>query len=100
MKLLLENIKWTTDLGNAFMTQQADVMEAVVEQANPQVVYVPSYNPTVVYGVPHPAYAYPPVSYPPTGCAAAGMAISFGVERWLGLSLRMGRYGCALTFAV
>ena len=31
----------------------------VVEQANPQVVYVPSYNPTVVYGAP--VYPYPPI---------------------------------------
>ena len=49
----------------------------VVEQANPQVVYVPSYNPTVVYGAP--VYAYPPIAYPPPGYYAAGMAISFGV---------------------
>src|SRR5450432_4234681 len=28
-KLLSENIKWTTDLGNAFLAQQADVMDAV-----------------------------------------------------------------------
>src|SRR5262252_2061107 len=85
VKRLSENIKWTTDLGNAFLAQQSDVMEAVqrmrkkaqdtgnlksseqqkvetkvieskptiiIEQANPQVVYVPSYNPTVVYGAP------------------------------------------------
>ena len=49
----------------------------MVEQANPQVVYVPSYNPTVVYGAP--VYAYPPIAYPPPGYYAAGMAISFGV---------------------
>ena len=110
VKLLSENIKWTTDLGNAFLAQQNDVMDAVqrmrkkaqdagnlksseqqkvetkvveskqvivVQQANPEVVYVPSYNPTVVYGAP--VYAYPPISYPPPGYYAAGMAISFGV---------------------
>ncbi len=110
VKLLAENIKWTTDLGNVFLAQQNDVMDAVqrmrkkaqdagnlksteqvkvetktvesqpiivVEQANPQVVYVPSYNPTVVYGPP--VYAYPPIAYPPPGYYAAGMAISFGV---------------------
>jgi uncharacterized protein DUF3300 len=110
VKLLAENIKWTTDLGNAFLAQQNDVMAAVqrmrkkakdagnlksteqvkvetqtvdsqpvivVQQANPQVVYVPSYNPTVVYGAP--VYAYPPIAYPPPGYYAAGMAISFGV---------------------
>src|SRR5580704_6837326 len=29
IKLLSENIKWTTDLGNAFLAQQKDVMDAV-----------------------------------------------------------------------
>lgn len=110
VKLLSEDIKWTTDLGNAFLAQQSDVMDAVqrmrakaqgqgnlksnqqvkvetqtveskkvivVQQADPQVVYVPSYNPTVVYGAP--VYPYPPITYPPPGYYAAGMAISFGV---------------------
>lgn len=48
-----------------------------IQPANPQVVYVPSYNPTVVYG--SPVYAYPPVSYPPPGAYVATAAISFGV---------------------
>jgi Protein of unknown function (DUF3300) len=110
VKRLADDIQWTTDLGNAFLAQQSDVMDAVqrmrkkaqdkgnlksteqqkvetkviesktvivVEQANPQVVYVPTYNPTVVYGPP--VYPYPPVYYPPPGYYAAGMAISFGV---------------------
>jgi len=110
VKRLTDDIQWATDLGNAFLAQQNDVMDAVqrmrkkaqdkgnlksseqlkvetkvvenqsvivVEQANPQVVYVPSYNPTVVYGPP--AYPYPPVTYPPPGYYAAGMALSFGV---------------------
>jgi Protein of unknown function (DUF3300) len=110
VKRLADDIQWTTDLGNAFLAQQADVMEAVqrmrakakgqgnlksneqmkvetkvveskqvivIEQASPQVVYVPSYNPTVVYGPP--VYPYPPVTYPPPGYYAAGMALSFGV---------------------
>jgi hypothetical protein len=122
-KLLSENIKWTTDLGNAFLAQQADVMDAVqrmrkkakdggnlqtteqqkvetkvieqktvivVEQANPQVVYVPTYNPTVVYGPP--IYAYPPIVYPPP---YAGMAISFGVGIAIGAAFSGGwGYGC------
>src|SRR5437868_6897077 len=78
------NVQWTTDLGNAFLAQQSDVMDAVqrmrgkaeskgtlktsaqqtvqtktveggkqvivVEPAQPDVVYVPSYDPEVVYG--------------------------------------------------
>src|SRR6516164_6527537 len=115
VKRLANDIQWTTDLGNAFLAQQNDVMDAVqrmrkkaqdkgnlkpseqqkvetkvieskptiiIEQANPQVVYVPSYNPTVVYGAP--AYPYPPVYYPPPGYYAAGMAISFGVGMMMG----------------
>jgi len=110
VKQMAENITWTTDLGNAFLAQQSDVMDAVqrmrkkakdggnlksseqqkvetkvvhsqevivIEQASPEVVYVPSYNPTVVYGAA--AYPYPPIAYPPPGYYAAGMAISFGV---------------------
>ena len=115
VKQLAENIKWTTDLGNAFLAQQADVMDAVqrmrakakgkgnlktteqqtvetkviekkevivIEPAKTEVVYVPSYNPTVVYG--DPFYPYPPIYYPPAGYYAAGMALSFGVGVALG----------------
>jgi hypothetical protein len=110
VKTLTDNIRWTTNLGNAFLAQQADVMDAVqrmrqkaqakgtlksteqqavqtqsvdgnqvvvIEQANPQVVYVPSYDPATVYGPPE--YPYPSFSYPSAGYYAAGAAISFGV---------------------
>ena len=110
VKRLADDVQWTTDLGNAFLAQQSDVMDAiqrmrqkaqqnnqlqsnpevrvetqvvenrsviVVEPASPEVVYVPSYNPTVVYGAP--VYPYPPIYYPPVGAYAAGMAISWGV---------------------
>ena len=47
-----------------------------IEPANPQVVYVPTYNPTVVYGAwPYPTY--PPYAYYPPGYAAATAAFSF-----------------------
>ena len=98
VKRLGDDIQWTTDLGNAFLAQQSDVMDAVqrmrkkasdagnlktteqqkvttqvvetkevivIQQANPQVVYVPAYNPVVVYGPP--IYPYPPIYYPPPG---------------------------------
>jgi len=126
LKQLADNIKWTTDLGNAFLAQQADVMDAVqrmrvkakdagnlksteqqkvetkvvesktvvvIEQANPEVVYVPSYNPVVVYGPP--VYPYPPIAYPPVGYYAAGMAISFGIGVAMGAAWGGGwGYGC------
>lgn len=125
VKRLADDIKWTTDLGNAFLAQQSDVMDSVqrmrvkakdqgnlkstkeqkvetkaveqttdttqvvqkkevivIEQTNPQVVYVPTYNPVVVYGPP--VYPYPPIYYPPPGYYAAGMAISFGVGMAMG----------------
>ena len=97
VKRLADDIQWTTELGNAFLAQQADVMDAVqadaqegegqgrprprtssrrsrrrssrsktvivVQPTNPEVIYVPTYSPTVVYGPP--VYPYPPIYYPP-----------------------------------
>ena len=126
VKRLSEDITWTTDLGNAFLAQQSDVMDAVqrmrkkaegtgnlksneqqkvetkvvenkqvivIEQAQPEVVYVPSYNPTVVYGAA--PYPYPPLYYPPPGYYAAGMAISFGLGVAMGAAWGGGwGWGC------
>jgi hypothetical protein len=58
----------------------------VIQPADPQVVYVPTYNPTVVYGSwPYPAY--PPYSYYPPGYAAAASVVSFGVGMAVGAAL-------------
>jgi hypothetical protein len=126
LKRLTDDIQWATDLGNAFLAQQSDVMEAiqrmrakaegkgnlksneqmkvetkvvesksviVIEQAKPEVVYVPSYDPVVVYGAP--VYPYPPIYYPPPGYYAAGMAISFGVGMMVGAAINGGwGWGC------
>ncbi len=80
-----KNLDWTTQLGNAYYNQPQDVMSAVqvmrqraydagnlktdqqiavqyqpnnivIAPANPTVVYVPYYNPWVVYGAPIVAY--------------------------------------------
>jgi hypothetical protein len=57
-----------------------------IEPANPQVVYVPSYNPTVVYGAwPYPAYP-PYYPYPP-GYAFGAAALSFGVGMAVGAAV-------------
>jgi hypothetical protein len=75
----------------------------VIQPANPQVVYVPSYNPSVVYGTwPYPAYppVYypPPASYYPGAALASGMAFAAGVAvvgslwGWAGASWGYG--GC------
>lgn len=125
IKRLADDIQWTTDLGNAFLAQQKDVMDAVqrmrakaqakgnlssnqqqtvqtktvenqpvivIEQANPQVVSVPSYNPTVVYGPP--PYPYPPVYYPPPP-PPGSLAISFGIGMAMGAAMGGAwGYGC------
>ena len=60
----------------------------VIEQANPQTVYVPSYDPEVVYGPP--AYPYYPYTYPgyyPGMGLAWGTGIMIGagiVNNWWG----------------
>jgi hypothetical protein len=109
VKRLGDDIQWTADLGNAFLAQPNDVMDAVqrmrkkasdtgnlktseqlkvttqvvqtkevivIQQADPKVIYVPAYNPVVVYGAP--IYPYPPIYYPPPYYYGA-MAIGFGV---------------------
>jgi hypothetical protein len=127
VKRLTDDIQWTTDLGNAFLAQQGDVMDAVqrmrkkaqdtgalqsnaqqrvetqvveektvvvIEQADPEVVYVPSYAPEYVYGPP--VYPYPPIYYPsyPAGVVAAS-AISFGVGWAMGAAWGGGwGWGC------
>jgi uncharacterized membrane protein YgcG len=76
-----KNLQWTSTLGDANVNQQADVMDAVqfmrqkaqdagnlesnpqqtvtkqektivIQPANPEIVYVPEYDPAVVYGYP------------------------------------------------
>ena len=56
----------------------------IIESADPQVVYVPTYNPNVVYGTwPYPSY--PPAYYPPPagsylgGALVAGLGFAAGV---------------------
>ena len=121
---LAGNIQWTTDLGNAFLAQQTDVMDAVqrmrakaegtgalqtnqqqvvrteqveggkevivVSQPSQDVVYVPSYDPTVVYGAP--SYPYYPYTYPGY---VPGMGLAFGAGIALGAAWGGGwGYGC------
>jgi hypothetical protein len=80
-----KNLSWTSALGDAYFNDQQDVMNAiqalrkraqdagtlkpttlqnvttegqtiVIEPANPQVVYLPAYNPWIVYGAPLAVY--------------------------------------------
>lgn len=58
----------------------------IIQPANPEVVYVPTYNPTVVYG-PWPYPAYPPFYWYPPGYAYASRALSFGAGMAVGAAL-------------
>ena len=110
---LSQNISWTTQLGNAFLAQQADVMQAVqrmraqaqakgtlhstpqetvttqnqggqtaitIQPANPEVWYVPYYNPVYIWGPPAFGY-YPPWAYPGIGF---GFGYGFGPGIYIG----------------
>jgi hypothetical protein len=56
------NLKTSAQQKVETQTVEGGKQVIVVEQANPETVYVPSYDPTVVYG--EPAYPYPSYSYP------------------------------------
>jgi len=60
----------------------------IIQPAQPEVVYVPTYNPTVVYGAPVPAY--PGYS---TGAMVATSLLSFGVGIAVGAAISGGG-GC------
>jgi uncharacterized membrane protein YgcG len=116
LHMMGDKLEWTQKLGDAFLAQQADVMSTVqylrtkaqeagslksnkqqtvtksanvivIQPASPQVVYVPVYNPSVVYGVwSYPAY--PPYYYPPPAGSAFvagvfwGAAITASAHYW------------------
>jgi len=115
---LADNINWTTQLGNAFLAQQADVMQAVqrmraqaqakgtlhstpqetvatknqagqtaitIEPANPDVWYVPYYNPVYIWGPPVWGL-YPPLLYP-------GIGVGLGWYPGIELGLWFGGWG-------
>jgi hypothetical protein len=107
------NMRWTADLGNAYYNQPQDILQALqvmrqraqaagnlettpqetvnydqgnieVAPANPQVVYVPAYNPWVVYG--QPISPYPGFSLLGAigsfvgGALGAGVGVGFGAS--------------------
>jgi Protein of unknown function (DUF3300) len=105
-----KNLSWTSSLGEAYVSQPQDVSNAVqtmrqearkaghlnsseqekvttqgdtiiIEPANPQVVYVPAYDPWLVYGAPIVAY---PGWYPVPGIFWGGVGLSFGIGFGIG----------------
>jgi hypothetical protein len=100
-----QNLSWTSTLGDAYYNQQQDVMDAVqvmrhkaqqsgnlkttpqevvrddgpdvdIEPADPDVVYVPAYDPWLIYGYPIAAW---PGWYPYPGIWFGGPYLSFGL---------------------
>ncbi|MGV0952161.1 MAG: DUF3300 domain-containing protein, partial [Azonexus sp.] len=114
LDMMNEKLDWTQKLGDAFLAQQKDVLASVqrlrklakdngnlesnqqqvvrseaqaivIEPAQPQTIYVPAYNPTVVYGTwPYPAY--PPYYYPPSPYYYPGGALATGFAWGLGIA--------------
>jgi uncharacterized membrane protein YgcG len=111
-----KNLSWTSSLGDAYYNQQQDVMDAVqvmrqraqeagnlkdtpqqtvtsqgstiiIEPASPEIVYVPAYDPWVVYGGPIVAW---PGWYPYPGIWYGGPYLSFGLGFGIGF---YGGYG-------
>ncbi len=109
LAMMNDKLEWTQNLGDAFLGQKDQVMATVqdlrakahaqgtlkttseqvvvvqensivIEPVSPQVIYVPAYNPTVVYG-PWWYPAYPPYYYHPPGYAVISHRHHF-LWRW------------------
>ncbi len=123
LEMMSNQLDWLQQLGYAMDVQQSDVMASiqrlrrqaeiagqlkstehqtvrtegqaiVIVPAQPNVVYVPVYNPTVVYGAwPYPAY--PPVYLPPPPGYVASTALLTGLAFGTGVALTAGLWGWA-----
>jgi len=111
-----KNLSWTSALGDAYVNHQQEVMDAVqtmrhqaqqagnlkttsqqkvveqgaqivIEPANPEIVYVPQYDPWIVYGPPVVAW---PGWYPYPGLFIAEPGVVFGVGLGIGLFAGFG----------
>ena len=107
LALMSERIAETTNLGNAFLAQEDEVMDIVqelrakakaqgnlantseqtiiveketiiIEPANPRVIYVPYYDPFYIYG----PWWYP--AYPPYYWGPSRVSIGVGISYWPG----------------
>ena len=125
VKRLNDDVTWTTNLGNAFLAQQQDVMDAVqrmrakaaqagklqstpqlnvtqttdngapvyeIEPVNPDVIYVPVYDPVWIWG-PAAWYPYPHWWWPPRSFVGAGFYFGFGPAINVGFFFGGGWHG-------
>jgi hypothetical protein len=118
LSMMSAQLEWTQQLGYAMSAQATDVMDSVQRlrrqaqangslQSTPQqsvtgegssviiqpveqtTVYVPVYNPSVVYGSwPYPSY--PPVYFPPPPGYVAGTALAAGLAFGAGVAITRG----------
>jgi Protein of unknown function (DUF3300)/Chaperone of endosialidase len=76
----------TTQQQTVTVTQEADKPVIVIAPASPQTVYVPYYEPAVVYGTwPYPAY--PPYYFPPAPGYVVGGALARGMAWGAGFAI-------------
>jgi len=80
------------DAGGTVESVAAPAQTIVIEPADPAVVYVPSYNPTTVYGAwSYPSY--PPAYYPPSPGYYAGSALAAGLAFGVGVAITDSLWG-------
>ncbi len=121
LKRLNDDVTWTTNLGNAFLAQQQDVMDAIqrmrqsaqqagklnappqemitndggyieIEPSDPDVMYVPVYDPVWIWG-PAAWYPYPHWYWPPVTYRLPGFYFGFGGPIRVGLFFGGGWHG-------
>lgn len=86
----------TTEQQKVVVEQEPQTQQTVIkiEPSNPEVVYVPAYSPTVVYGAwPYPAY--PPYAYAPAPYWYPGAALATGIAFGVGVATVNALWGNA-----
>jgi hypothetical protein len=124
LAILDQNLQWTSELGNAYYNQPQDVLATVqmlrgnaqqagnlqpvpqeqitdnqgyiaIAPANPQTVYVPTYDPWTVYG--QPINPYPGFSFAGELGSFVGTGVQYGVgfmiNPWLNFTFGIASWG-------
>jgi Protein of unknown function (DUF3300) len=121
LKMMSDKLEWTQKLGDAFLAQQQDCFASiqrlrqraqsagkltstkqqtvstegpaiVIAPADPEVVYVPAYDPSVAYSSwPYPDY--PPYYYPPPAGYGLAAGLATGLAFGAGVAITRGLWG-------